>query len=116
MDGPSLINFTVAAIPKLVDDILESARVSRGEIDYYVFHQATYKMLVQLQQRLQLDETRMPIELSDCGNTVSSTIPIVIDRMRRDGRLRPGVRSMMVGFGVGWSWSGCVWEEVWRPA
>jgi len=113
MDGPSLINFTVAAIPKLVDDILTAAKLRRDEIDYYVFHQATYKMLAQLQQRLNVYEQQMPIELADVGNTVSSTIPIVIDRMRSDRRLRPGIRSMLVGFGVGWSWSGCVWEEVW---
>jgi 3-oxoacyl-[acyl-carrier-protein] synthase-3 len=111
MDGPSLINFTVAAVPKLVDDILQAANLRRDDIDYYVFHQATYKMLVQLQQRLNVNEQQMPIELADVGNTVSSTIPIVVDRMRRDGRIRRGTRSMMVGFGVGWSWSGCVWEE-----
>jgi 3-oxoacyl-[acyl-carrier-protein] synthase III len=114
MDGPSLINFTVGAIPKLVDDILVSAELAREQIDFYIFHQATYKMLVQLQQRLNVDEQQMPIILADCGNTVSSTIPIVMQRMRKDGRLRPGVRSMMVGFGVGWSWSGCIWEETWQ--
>ena len=53
--------------------------------------------------------------LDDCGNTVSSTIPIVIDRLRSAGKLQPGVRSMLVAFGVGWSWAGCVWDETWRP-
>jgi 3-oxoacyl-[acyl-carrier-protein] synthase III len=111
MDGPSLINFTVGAIPKLVDEILETARVTRDEIDFFLLHQATYKMLAQLQQRLDISETQMPIILADCGNTVSSTIPIVIQRMRMDGRLTAGKRNMLIGFGVGWSWAGCVWEE-----
>lgn len=112
MDGPSLIGFTVGAIPKLVDDIITAAGADRQAIDYYLFHQATRKMLVQLQQRMDIAPQHMPIVLEDCGNTVSSTIPIVIDRMRRDGRLRPGHRSLLVGFGVGWSWAGCVWEEL----
>jgi 3-oxoacyl-[acyl-carrier-protein] synthase-3 len=55
----------------------------------------------------------MPLLLEHCGNTVSSTIPILIDHLRREGRLRPGTRSMLVGFGVGWSWAGCVWTETW---
>lgn len=113
MDGPSLIGFTVAAIPKLVDDILAAANADRQSIDYYLFHQATRKMLEQLQQRMKIDPAMMPIILEDCGNTVSSTLPIVIDRMRADGRLRPVCRNLLVGFGVGWSWAGCVWEETW---
>lgn len=113
MDGPSLMHFTVAAIPELVANILERAGTTREQIDYYLFHQATYKLLAQLQQRMQLDKETMPIMLRDFGNTVSSTIPIMIERMRKDGKLTPGKRNLLVGFGVGWSWAGCVWEEVW---
>ncbi len=111
MDGPSLINFTVAAVPQLVEQVLEAAKLSADDVDLFILHQATLKMLSQLQERLQLSEERMPLVLRDCGNTVSSTIPIVIDQLRREGRLTPGVRSMLIGFGVGWSWAGCMWEE-----
>jgi len=111
MDGPSLINFTVSAIPKLIDDVLASSGTIRERIDHFIMHQATAKMLMQLRDRLNLPPEKMPIELADCGNTVSSTIPIVIQRMRESGRLRAGQRSMLLGFGVGLSWAGCVWEE-----
>ncbi len=70
-------------------------------------------MLEQLQLRLGIGDERMPMLLEDCGNTVSSTIPILIDHLRRGTRLRPGMRSLLVGFGVGWSWAGCVWQETW---
>jgi 3-oxoacyl-[acyl-carrier-protein] synthase-3 len=56
----------------------------------------------------------MPIVMEHCGNTVSSTIPIVIDQLRRDGRLKYGMQNMLIGFGVGWSWAGCLWRESWR--
>jgi hypothetical protein len=23
------------------------------------------------------------------------------------------MKNMLIGFGVGWSWAGCVWEETW---
>jgi len=52
--------------------------------------------------------------LGDYGNTVSSTIPIVIDEMRKNGRIRPGTRSLLAGFGVGFSWAGCLWIETWK--
>jgi 3-oxoacyl-[acyl-carrier-protein] synthase III len=113
MDGPSLINFTVAAIPQLVASILAAAKMTDKDVDLYLFHQATLKMLDQLRERMSVNRERFPIVLEDVGNTVSSTIPILMDTLRRDGRLKRGMRSMLVGFGVGWSWAGCMWRETW---
>jgi 3-oxoacyl-[acyl-carrier-protein] synthase-3 len=113
MDGPSLINFTVAAVPQLVENVLAAARLRADEVDLFLLHQATLKMLTQLRERMGLTDERMPIALEHCGNTVSSTIPILIDQLRCEGRLRRGMRSMLVGFGVGWSWAGCMWRETW---
>ncbi len=116
MDGPALINFTVEAVPKLVNGVLSQAGLSRQDVDLYIMHQATHKMLMQLQERLDLPEDRLPIVMEHYGNTVSSTIPIVIDELRKDGRLRPQTRSMLIGFGVGWSWAGCMWTETYSSA
>ncbi len=111
MDGPSLMSFTVVAVPKLIEEILERAELREEEIDLYLLHQATRKMLQQLQTRIGVDDDRLPIRLAECGNTVSSTLPILISDMRRERRLQPGKRSLLIGFGVGWSWAGCAWTE-----
>lgn len=115
MDGPSLISFTVGAVPQLVEGILEKAGRQRADIDLFLLHQATFKMLDQLRERLELTPEQMPLALEKVGNTVSSTLPILIDQLRRDGRLRNDKRSMLIGFGVGWSWAGCIWQETWQP-
>jgi 3-oxoacyl-[acyl-carrier-protein] synthase-3 len=114
MDGPSLINFTVAAVPELVANVMQAAGVTHDQVDLYLLHQATLKMLEQLRERMQLPPEKMPIVLEHCGNTVSSTLPIMIEQLRRDGRLKPGMHNVMVGFGVGWSWGGCMFREAWR--
>ncbi len=110
MDGPSLMNFTIAAVPQVIDDILRTAGLTADDIELFLLHQATLKMLEQLQQRLGLTEESLPVCLRDCGNTVSSTLPILIDRLRQQGRIRAGTKNLLIGFGVGWSWAGCVWE------
>ena len=110
MDGPSLMNFTVGAVPQVVAGILEKAELSREDIGLYLMHQATLKMLQQLQKRLQLDDEQLPICLEDCGNTVSSTLPILISDLRKQNRLQPQQNNMLIGFGVGWSWAGCIWK------
>jgi 3-oxoacyl-[acyl-carrier-protein] synthase-3 len=113
MDGPGLITLTLDTIPQTVQRVLEKGGVRRSDINLFLVHQATLKLLDQLRQELELDEERMPTMLRDFGNTVSSTIPIMIHELRKSGRLRPGTRSLMAGFGVGFSWGGCLWTETW---
>lgn len=113
MDGPSLISFGVAEIPKVVDDVLRAGGMTMSDVDLFVMHQATRKMLELLQERLDLNDDRLPIVLEDCGNTVSATIPIVINRLRSAGRIDPHRQNMLVGFGVGWSWAACLWQDRW---
>lgn len=114
MDGPALVDFTVERIPQLIDEVLTTAQLGRDDVELFLMHQATYFMLDKLRHRLAMGEERLPLVLENVGNTVSSTIPIMIDELRRGGRLRPGVRSLLVGFGVGLSWAGCVWTETWE--
>lgn len=114
MDGPTLISFSVDAVPQLVEKILAGAGLTSDDIDLFLFHQATYKMLEQLRQRLGLSADRLPIVLENYGNTVSATLPILIDELRRGGRLQPDSCNLLVGFGVGWSWAGCIWKETWK--
>ncbi|MEZ6135515.1 MAG: ketoacyl-ACP synthase III [Pirellulaceae bacterium] len=116
MDGPSLLNFTVVAVPKLIEQVLELTKLRDEDIDLYLLHQATRKMLEQLQTRLGIGQERLPIRLEDCGNTVSSTLPILISDLRSEGRIVPGAPNLLIGFGVGWSWAGCVWKETWQTS
>jgi len=114
MDGPQLVKFTLDVVPPLVDRLMTDSKWTEDDIDMYLMHQATSYMLDHLRDRLKLDEEKMPVALADCGNTVSSTIPMLMHDLRRDGRLRPGKKSLLIGFGVGLSWAGCAWTETWE--
>ena len=112
MDGPSLINFTVEAVPRLVDEILRVNGLSDDDIHMYLLHQATWKMLDNLRTRMNVCDQRMPMDLADVGNTVSCTLPILIDRLRKSGSWTAESVNMLVGFGVGLSWGGCLWKDL----
>ena len=107
------MDFTVEHIPRLIDEILGSAELGRDDVELFLMHQATYMMLERLRERLAIDEQRLPLALAEYGNTVSSTLPILLSDLRKR-RLRPGTRTVMVGFGVGLSWAGCLWTETWQ--
>jgi 3-oxoacyl-[acyl-carrier-protein] synthase-3 len=114
MDGPGILTLTMSIIPNLVGRVLSSAKLSEADVDLFLMHQATYKLLDQLRQQMKLDPERVPIMLENVGNTVSSTIPLLMHDLRSSGRLRRGTRSLLAGFGVGFSWAGCLWTETWE--
>ncbi|MEE8450814.1 MAG: ketoacyl-ACP synthase III [Thermoguttaceae bacterium] len=113
MDGPELVKFALDVVPPLVNRLLASAGWQRDDVDMYLMHQATTFMLDHLRDRLHLDGPQVPEALQEYGNTVSSTIPLLIHELRSSGRLRPGKQTLLVGFGVGFSWAGCTWTETW---
>jgi len=115
MDGPELVKFTLDVVPSMIDQVLAGGGLTRADIDLYLVHQATAFLLDHLRARLDLDEELLPSDLDYCGNTVSSTLPILMRDLRAAGRIRPGTRSLLIGFGVGLSWAACAWTESWVP-
>lgn len=105
MDGAEVFNFTIQVVPNCVQGLLERAGRKPEDIDLYVFHQANAYMLEHLRKRIQIPQEKFYVSMSDCGNTVSSTIPIALKRACLDGRLASGNQVMLVGFGVGYSWA-----------
>jgi 3-oxoacyl-[acyl-carrier-protein] synthase-3 len=115
MDGPEIVKFTLEVVPPMIEQVLANAGWSRADVKFYLLHQATTFMLDHLRERLGLEERLVPLALADYGNTVSSTIPILIRDLRQAGRLCQGMKTLLVGFGVGLSWGGCAWTETWNP-
>jgi len=105
MDGPEIFAFTLVSVPPLVDALLTRNQMSIDDVDLFVFHQANQFMLDRLCTRMGLPEDRFFIGMHDCGNTVSSTIPIALNQALEAGRLKSGDRVALVGFGVGLSWA-----------
>ena len=108
MDGPEIFNFTLRVVPDSVDAILAKAELGLDDIDLFVFHQANAFMLEHLRKKLKVPKEKFFVALAESGNTVSSTIPIALTEAVRQGALQPGMRVMLLGFGVGLSWGGLV--------
>ena len=108
MNGPEIFTFTLTMVPKVVQALLQKAHLSDTDIDLYIFHQANLYILEHLRKKLEIASEKMYIHISDCGNTVSSTIPIALAHGLRSGKIKPGMRAMLVGFGVGYSWGATV--------
>jgi 3-oxoacyl-[acyl-carrier-protein] synthase-3 len=105
MEGVEVFNFAMEVVPQCIADLLHRAGLRLEDIDLFVFHQANQFMLDQLRKRMRLPEDKVYLALRDCGNTVSSSIPIALKEAERERRVGSGSLTMLVGFGVGYSWA-----------
>jgi 3-oxoacyl-[acyl-carrier-protein] synthase-3 len=105
MNGSEIFNFTLRVVPECFRQLLKKSGKDVSEIDRFVFHQANRFMLDHLRRKLKIPKEKYFADISNCGNTVSCTIPIALKQAQVDRWLEPGHLVMLIGFGVGLSWS-----------
>ena len=108
MNGGGIFNFTLDAVPAMMNDILAKNHLKKENVDYYVFHQANKFMLNTIRKVCALPKDKFYINLEDTGNTVSSTVFIALKDSFAKGLITSGMKVMVAGFGVGLSWGGTV--------
>ena len=104
MDGREILNFTLRRIPNSVNEALDYAGWTKDSVDLVVLHQASKLVLDMLGTRLGFPANKVWKGMENIGNTVSATIPIALHQAIEAGRLKPGMRVLLCGFGVGYSW------------
>ena len=102
MDGKSIFEFTMFNIPEHIKQNIKKNNLRFSDIDLFVFHQANKYMLNFLQKRCDIPDSKFYVDLSDGGNTVSSTIPIGLKRALQNKEEIP-IYIQLCGFGVGLS-------------
>jgi 3-oxoacyl-[acyl-carrier-protein] synthase-3 len=108
MNGPAIFSFSTKAAPQIIADTLIKNKLEPGDIDFYIFHQANRIILETIIKKNNIPEEKTIIYLEDVGNTVSSTIPIALQKAMLDGKVRKGDRVLLAAFGVGLSWGGTI--------
>lgn len=108
MNGRAIFDFAARYIPKDIADLLTRNNLSMEDIDVFLMHQGSKYIIDTIAKRLKVDKEKVPFMASEYGNTVSSTIPIMLDSYLQDGSKK---RVVISGFGVGLSWASTVLER-----
>lgn len=108
MNGSAIFNFTLETIPPLMKSLLFKSGLEKDDVDYFVFHQANKYMLNTIRRICSIPADKFYMDLEETGNTVSSTILIGLKKSLKVGKIVPGMKVMVCGFGVGLSYGGTV--------
>ena len=110
MDGREVFAFAVRQVPLNVEEALGKAGLAIGDVDLFVLHQANRRIIEGVAKRLGVSLSLFPMNLEWVGNTSSAAIPLLLDELNREGRLRRGMRLVLSGFGAGLTCGACVME------
>jgi 3-oxoacyl-[acyl-carrier-protein] synthase-3 len=113
MNGQEVYRFAVSAVTEDIQWALRESGVALEEIDFFVLHQANRRIIEAVRGRLGQPEHKFPVNLPEVGNTSSATIPILLDELRREDRLKPGSIVLLSGFGAGLTSGVCIlrWSQ-----
>jgi 3-oxoacyl-[acyl-carrier-protein] synthase-3 len=107
MNGRAIFNFALQDVPKQIKETLQLAGLALGDIDLYLLHQGSRFMLENALKRAGVPAHKAPIRLAETGNTVSSSIPLLLES---EINTNPE-KILMSGFGVGLSWASAIYQR-----
>jgi 3-oxoacyl-[acyl-carrier-protein] synthase-3 len=82
------------------------------DIDLIVLHQANGRILDAVRKRLDVPEESLATSVKSHGNTSAASVAHALADVRAQGRVVPGTRLLLAGFGSGLAWAGITmtWE------
>jgi 3-oxoacyl-[acyl-carrier-protein] synthase-3 len=110
MQGPKVWDFAINTVPTAIRALLGEHGLRPTDLDLLILHQSNLRMIESILTALELPMDRTVTTLETLGNTAAASIPITLQRAWELGKLRPGARVALCGFGGGLSWGVALFE------
>jgi len=108
MNGRAVFNFTATTIPKYIQKLLKKNDLQDEDIDKYILHQGSKYIVDTIRKRLKVDVSKVPFDMYDYGNTISSAVPMILEKeLYNDSS-----RLLLSAYGIGLSWGSVILEKI----
>nr|WP_296049577.1 beta-ketoacyl-ACP synthase III [uncultured Blautia sp.] len=101
MNGKEVFTFAVSKVPEAVKNLLSREKVPCEDIRYYLLHQANERIIRSAARRIGEDVSKFPMNMDEYGNTSSASLLILLDEVKKSGKLQRGDKLILAGFGGG---------------
>jgi 3-oxoacyl-[acyl-carrier-protein] synthase-3 len=102
-DGAAVFKFAVRKTEEIARRVLDRNRLTAGDIDLFVSHQANRRIIQSAAEKLGFDETKVIINIERFGNTTAATIPLALNDAVCSGRLKKGDLVLLASVGAGFT-------------
>lgn len=104
MDGRNVFKWAVRALTDTIELVLNRTGMSTRDVSLYIAHQANIRIINYAMEQLGIPPDKVVNNLQKYGNTSAASIPLALDEVLRDGRIRRGDTILLSGFGAGLTW------------
>ncbi|MBM4361152.1 MAG: ketoacyl-ACP synthase III [Deltaproteobacteria bacterium] len=108
MVGKHVFRWAIEKMPEVAIEAVERAGITLADVDLFIPHQANMRINQLVAARLELPDEKVVHNIEQFGNTTAATIPMALDRARREGRVKPDATLLFAAFGAGYTWGGAV--------
>lgn len=109
-DGHAVYKFAVNAMSGAVKKVAENGGYEIGDLDVIIPHQANLRIIKKANELLGADPEKVYTNIDRLGNVSSACIPVALDELNKQGRLRRGMKVCLVGFGAGLTYGAIIME------
>jgi 3-oxoacyl-[acyl-carrier-protein] synthase-3 len=110
MSGKEVFKQAVTAMNRSAEECLERAGVKPEQVRWFIPHQANFRIVDAVAQRMNVGLEHFVMNLDCYGNTSSACMPIALHETAMAGKLQRGDLVLMVSFGGGLTWASTVLE------
>ena len=104
MDGMAIFNFAITKVHKNINTLIENMGWQKEDVGFYGLHQANEFMVNYVRKKLKVDESIVPVNVKDYGNTGPATLPLLLSDVCSHNHSYDLNKTILSGFGVGLSW------------
>jgi len=105
MAGREVFKAAVLSMAGACDKVLERAGLTAGQIDLLIPHQANIRIIEATAKHAGVPMDKVFVNVDRYGNTSAASVAIALDEAVRTGRLKPGMKVLLVAFGAGFTWA-----------
>ncbi len=103
MNGQDVYKFAVTNMTADLKFVIEEAGLTCEQVDFVLPHQANIRIIEAAAHRLPIPREKYVVNIERYGNTSSASIPIMLDELNRQGKLKKGDILAMSAFGGGFT-------------
>ena len=104
MKGNETFKVAVRTLTKDVKEILEENSIKSEDIKHFIPHQANYRIIKAVGDALKMTTEQVIVTVAKYGNTSGASIPMAINDIYEEGRLKAGDVMLLDAFGGGLTW------------
>ena len=101
MNGQEVYKFAVNAFIKELNTCLDQADLTTDDLSLVIPHQANSRIIESARQKLKMSKESFVNAVDKRGNTSAGSIPLILNELNREGRLKPGMKLGLAAFGGG---------------